>query len=668
MIGLKKIIKKNPLKDAVLNTPPNLVGGIFWFGRINCLSDDTKIFVIENNEIIKKRIDEIKGDCRILSYDFKNLKVVESIAKCVDSGEKECFEIEFDSGLKVVASADHKFFRKNGTEVCLRDLHKNNLLAWSPLLFKNIATKIELQKIKNVTKIGKRHTFDLVVPGLNNFFLANGVLSHNSGKSTGQRAFAEAMHDHPDRRCKIVGLWGGDRMEQLYWCLPSADKEYWKQIKSIFKMKQEGPKQYKVNLLYPMSNHLRKKLPNNPPYIHSKVFTIPISSIMVEDISLCLGNIANTHEYLWRESLEKLKKKQNGAYFIKHVKDLNGDKSTLYKNFILPLVNHKLLQSDYCNYNLDLITELKDRETITILCLDFIEKEFRLFVMGWILRQISVLIDNGRVPTRNIIMIQEAAEFFRATDDSIMPDRYKIFRSRLAHYIRMGRRGMHMFLDAQSVQEVRGLISGSEDMSIFGRLPGEADKEAATKQLYRDNLISKRQIQELSTVLPGECFIAEAGKKVKKRYLFLPRTMYWRKNYGNFYDNVWKNMVDEWRDVKPIIDELEEDFSSAKKAITEELRMKKELERLEKERKTREEETKRLRDIENREAEKRKAKARGRKNEEKTDLELTKDDVDEELEEQSINTDIDIINKIKPEVKRIKFRKPSFVAMNDIEF
>lgn len=289
-----------------------------------------------------------------------------------------------------------------------------------------------------------------------------------SGKSTGMKSLAEVFHDHGDRRYKILHLWGGDRSEQMYWLMPSQDHGYWRKVKNVLKLKQEGPKQYKVNILYPMSNHLRAKLPNNPPNIKSKVFTIPISSISVEDISLVIGNPANTAEYLWREAVDKMKKKENGAYLLKYFKSIKGEGNVMFKNFVYPLVNHKLLQSDYCNYNLDIVSEIRDREAITILCLDFIEKEFRLFILGWFLRQISVLIDNGRIPTRNIIMIQEAAEFFRATDDSIMPDKYKIFRRMLAHYIRMGRRGMHMFLDAQSPSETRGLVDGclSESTSI----------------------------------------------------------------------------------------------------------------------------------------------------------------------------------------------------------
>ena len=388
-----------------------------------------------------------------------------------------------------------------------------------------------------------------------------------SGKSTGMKTLAENFHDHPDRRYKIFHLWGGDRTEQLFWTLPSRDTGYWSRAKRVLKLNQEGPKQYKVNLLYPMTKNLRHKLPQLPPHVHSKIFTIPIEDVLLEDIALVGGLASQTHEYLWREALSKLKRNQNGAYLIKIFKDLGGEGNSLYKNFVHPLIKHRLLQSKNYSYNIDLTAEAKDRETITVLVLDFIDKEFRLFVLGWILRKINELIDNGKIPTRNIIMIQEAAEFFRATDDSVQPERYKIFRRYLAQYVRMGRRGMHLFMDAQSPSETRGMVDGSQDLTIFGKLVSEADKEAGTKQMYKDNLISKKQVQDLSTLNPGEYYVAESGKKVLKRYLLLPRSMFWKKGYGNFYDSVWKNLVDEWKDVRPIMDEIEDDYQNAKKEI-----------------------------------------------------------------------------------------------------
>lgn len=134
----------------------------------------------------------------------------------------------------------------------------------------------------------------------------------------------------------------------------------------------------------------------------------------------------------------------------------------------------------------------------------------------------------------------------------------------------------------------RILSHNSQDLTLFGKLVSEADKEAGTKQLYKDNFMTKRQIQDLSTLKPGEYYISESGKKVKKRYLLLPRTMYWKKGYGNFFDNVWKTLSDDWKDVTNVLEEIENDYQRAKKEIEEEEDLKKERARLEKEKKEQE--------------------------------------------------------------------------------
>lgn len=513
-----------------------------------------------------------------------------------------------------------------------------------------------LRKVIQTNPI-KAAVFNTPPPLMGGIFLYGKI---GSGKSTGMTSAAQKYHDHPDRRYKIIHAWGGDRMEQLYWCFPSRDLGYWKKVKQTLRLEKEGPKQYKVHLLYPMSKDLRKKLPKSD-YVQSTVFTIPIKDVTLEDISLVIGNTANTHEYFWKEAQNAMKKESNGAHLLKHIDDMNGLNNALYRNFIKPLVDNRLLQSETCDYNLDLVEEIKDQETITVICLDFVDKEYRLFILGWILRKMAELLDKGKIPTKNIILLQEAAEFFRATDDSIMPDRYKIFRRYLAHYIRMGRRGMHLFMDAQSPSETKGMVDGSQDLTIFGKLTSEGDKESGTKQLYKDNLMTKKQIADLSTLNPGEYYIAESGKKVKKRYFLLPRTMYWKKGYGNFYDNIWRNLVGTWHDVGSVKEELENAYKEAKYAIIQAEKEKAEMAR-----------AKKIHAAEQRQKEKeereRKAHAermkikRAAESKEKTDLEIAKEEIDQVIEkkkEESIKTKKDIIINDKSKQKTEEEEEPS---------
>lgn len=415
-----------------------------------------------------------------------------------------------------------------------------------------------------------------------------------SGKTTGMVSLCQKYHDNPERQYKIVDLYGGERNEHLYWTIPSQDTNYWAKIKKKFRLDEEGPKQYKVNLLFPMTKDLPNKLPQFPPHVHSKIFTIPFKNVNIDDISLSLGVIGNEGTYLWREALESTTKKDSAVRLKQVIRKLNGSNRALYKSFIFPLAREGLLSSEKSILNIDLEEELKDQETISVLCLDFVPKEFKLFVLGWFIRQISDLIDQGKTRRHTIGLIREASEFFRATDQAIVGEEYKIFRRFLSQVVRMGRKGFHLFMDAQSPSETRGMVDGQQDLTILGLLPSEADRQQATAQLVRDNLMTSKQTMDLSILSPGEYYICEVSKKARKRYFFLPRTGYWKPGYGSFYNHIWKNLYDKWISIQDIKDNITLDFERDEAQIKEEER----LEALLKEQKKAEKKAKKKDDIE----------------------------------------------------------------------
>jgi hypothetical protein len=412
-----------------------------------------------------------------------------------------------------------------------------------------------------------------------------------SGKSLSKRSLMEKYHDNLNY--KIIIMWGGDRNEHLYWSLPSHQKKYWDKVKRLMNLNEEGVKQYKVNLLYPMSKDtMKSELPflkkDDKIMVDSKVFTIPILDIDSDDITLCTGVGTNASymqmQSLWRDSLDKMTKKDNGADLLKYIDELDGNKSTLYKNFIKPLVSHRLLSAKNCPYNLDLIKEFKDRETITVFCFDLIEKEFRLFIMNWIERNLNTLVTAAKVTDKNIISIEEAAEFFRVADDSVTNETYKIFRGKITHYARMGRRGTYHFLDAQSPKETRGIIEGNEDICVIGRLTGENDKEALLRQYLNAGQLKEEQRNDIPHLNSGEYYMIQGMKDAIKVYFFLPRSSYWEKGDGDFYEHVWKSRVNTWKNISNDIDNLEEEFQIRHKAIIEQQKLDNELRKQKEER------------------------------------------------------------------------------------
>lgn len=365
-----------------------------------------------------------------------------------------------------------------------------------------------------------------------------------SGKTCAMMSLAQMYHMMKDY--KIVDLYGGHRNEHHYWALPSIDLNYWAKIKKILHIdnNQSGPKQFKVNFLYPVFiSTTPNKLPHNPPDIKTTFFTIPFKTVESNDIKLVIDNISQQALYLWRECLNHLTNVSSASRLEEIMENLGGVNTSMYKNFIKPLAREGLLQAENCNYNLDVGKEMRDRKCISILCLDYVPEEFKLFIMGWFLNQIKKLLDNNKIKRKNLFLIREASEFFKATIDSVVPERYKYFRLILANYIRYGRRGMHFLLDTQSPAETRGLVEGSQDLTLLGRIAATSKRDRAeiVDSLFGVGVITKAQINQLHTLRPGEFIVIEEGKSAYKKYILKPRSMYWQEGYGNFIDNIWKN-------------------------------------------------------------------------------------------------------------------------------
>ena len=84
------------------------------------------------------------------------------------------------------------------------------------------------------------------------------------------------------------------------------------------------------------------------------------------------------------------------------------------------------------------------------------------------------------------------------------------------------------------------------------------DKMILCDELKREKRMRSDQIAELSFLEKGQCFIAETARIVKKVQFTLPRTMFWKKDNGNFYTNIWPKYVgDKWLYVEETEDYLD---------------------------------------------------------------------------------------------------------------
>ena len=371
----------------------------------------------------------------------------------------------------------------------------------------------------------------------------------------------------------IVDVYGGERNENMYPLLQSDEVNYWDYIKKKFNIKenQEGPKQYKFIVWTPyLKTKMPKRLPHDPPNVINKNFTIPFKEVEIEDMKSGVNSVSDTAMSLWRDCQEQLKNSDAGPELQEMIKKKKGENQLIYKNLLNPLVEEQFLQAKTCVYNLDIINDMKNREAIKVLNLNHVPPVYHLFIIAWIFRQIKDLLHKGKIKKKNIFLFREAREIFNIKDDSVTEDRIKWFRKLLINYIRYGRRGMHLFIDTQSPAETKGIVEGSQDLTFLGRTPATSrdDRAAIADALYSVGKITKKQIEQLGDLLPGEFFLIENNEDAKKRYILLPRTLYWKESYKNF-DSVWARYVDKWIKIEEDKNKLNDDFKNREHIIKE---------------------------------------------------------------------------------------------------
>lgn len=384
-----------------------------------------------------------------------------------------------------------------------------------------------------------------------------------SGKSCKLLTFAQAFIE---KGYKIWDMDGGKRNEGAFWCFPNDDYALWEQVKSeTYDFSEEGPKQYKVNLLYPMfSSKMPRELPSNPPNIKSKIFTIPFRELEYKDLSLVLGAIGVSYKGLWEEILRNTNSKDNGEdinFLLKTQLEQFKNRS-VYTLFLRPLIDNHLFSSEKCDLNLDLIAEANEIDTISVLCLDYIPKDFHFFIRGYIMKKLLNLVIDNVIHKKNITIFREASSFMKVVDaDKSKEDTASLFRSIIVDDIgRYGRSGVFLAMDTQDSSEVKGLLDGQSDLMGICEMPSQRSREVTCTPLKSDRRMNDAQIRYISTMPIHQICIVERGKKSKiLKRIQPPRCKYWKETYGNFVSQ-WKKEVDLWTKTSNFTDIIEEEY------------------------------------------------------------------------------------------------------------
>jgi len=156
------------MQNIVIQSMPDLQGGINCFGRIGCLDENTKIYVEKNNKISIIKIKNLKDSYNVLSLNFKKNKVEFMPFIKYNMKKQEVYEIELYSGKKIIATKDHRFFNKEKKEIKVKNLKPDDWLFARMLVCKNLnpwSRKEVMAKIKqtvpNRRKLNQRLAFNM---------------------------------------------------------------------------------------------------------------------------------------------------------------------------------------------------------------------------------------------------------------------------------------------------------------------------------------------------------------------------------------------------------------------------------------------------------------------------------------------------------------------------
>ena len=383
---------------------------------------------------------------------------------------------------------------------------------------------------------------------------------------------------------KVFDIYGGKRGEGLFWCLPNDDEGLWNQLqRETYELSESGPKQYEVNILYPM---FKSKLPKKLPFdkergIKSIVFTIPFKEIRQEDLQFVLGSSATTGTatFLWESIISMTNRNDSGPdieYIIDHELSNNSSKdrtnttknTSLYRLFLKPLIDERLLSHGTCDFNLDLVSESRQRKVITVLSLDYVPDRFKIFVMGFFLRKINDLLLGDKISKKNIAFFREVSEFMRLpTSGSSNLDPSQCFKILLNDLIRYGRNGLHFMMDTQSPAEVKNLVDGQEDFLCINQMTSQNDREMLCSKLISDGKMTRSQERALSMLKRHEiCIVGNSEPAVILKRIAPPRSAYWKEDKGNFYTR-WQKESGNYSDVSGNIEDIEDIYKIRQERI-----------------------------------------------------------------------------------------------------
>ncbi len=119
-------IEGSSKNDIPVKVSEELFGQMVNFAAY-CLSYDTEVVTVEHGPIAIGKIVEERMNCSVYTVDNQGLVYTQPIAQWHDRGSQEVFEYCLDNGIRIQATADHKFMSEDGRMLPIEEIFQQGL-------------------------------------------------------------------------------------------------------------------------------------------------------------------------------------------------------------------------------------------------------------------------------------------------------------------------------------------------------------------------------------------------------------------------------------------------------------------------------------------------------------------------------------------------------------
>ncbi len=272
-------------------------------GKRGCLEGNTLVFTDKGYKKIKE-FDKVEDKILSFNKDKREFEWENAELLKYSMDDEELFKIVLEDRRELILTSEHPLLVSYGNRLLsLLWVNANNLRIGDKLLsFDNFNNDYAEIPIKNISKVnGINDVYDLSVPK-NHSFIANGIISHNSGKSYTLGTIAEELSQLPIEARKNIAPIIFDTMG-IFWTM-KYENEKEKNLLSEWDLK---PKKLPVKVFVPhgyFNEFVDKGIPVDEP------FALKISELSAEDWVLIFGlNIIEPAAVLIERVIYDLKNK-----------------------------------------------------------------------------------------------------------------------------------------------------------------------------------------------------------------------------------------------------------------------------------------------------------------------------------------------------------------------